>query len=69
MGTGVRVHGGCDLRVECRLDIGVPGELIECPGECIGYLREQVRSSELLDMGTLVKGVTEGGGGRGPKNY
>lgn len=52
VGIGARVHSACDLRVECRLDFRVPGELIECPGERIGYLREQVRSSELLDMGT-----------------
>ena len=61
MGVGTGATGpSCDLRVECSLDIGVPGKLIECPGERIGYLREQVRSSELLDMGTPVKGGSIG---------
>lgn len=45
----------------------MPGQFVERPGECIGYLEEQVRSSEVLDMGISVRGQHREGGGQGLK--
>lgn len=52
MGIGARAQGSCDLRVECFLDFGVPREFIQSPGECVGYLRGQLRASEVLRVDT-----------------